>query len=227
MKYKFNIEEVFRQSWSLTKKHFLTMLGIGALMFIISLPVSFLQGVIQGISKATGYYSFSFMFMDLILEIIGFAINAWLTFNLFKILLDVVDGKDIKISDIYKLINLKDHHWVKWLIAYIVYGLAVFIGLVLFIIPGIYIAIKFSPALYILTEDKEIDIVDAFKKASLMTDGEKWHLVGVGALSILVVFVGLLLLIVGLIPALMIVTFVNVVIYRKLQGHHHTKAIEA
>jgi uncharacterized membrane protein len=68
------------------------------------------------------------------------------------------------------------NHAIKLVAAAFLYGIIVSIGFVLFIIPGIYLGLHYSQVLFIIAEDKEIDIWAAFKKSGEMMQGYKWDL---------------------------------------------------
>lgn len=58
----------------------------------------------------------------------------------------------------------------------IIYFLMIVVGLVLFIIPGIYVSLLFSQVFYIISENNDITIKDAFKKSATMMKGNMWKL---------------------------------------------------
>lgn len=58
----------------------------------------------------------------------------------------------------------------------IIYFLMIVVGLVLFIIPGIYVSLLFSQVFYILSENNDITIKDVFKKSATIMKGNMWKL---------------------------------------------------
>ena len=58
----------------------------------------------------------------------------------------------------------------------IIYFLMIVVGLVLFIIPGIYVSLLFSQVFYILSENNDITIKDVFKKSATIMKGNIWKL---------------------------------------------------
>ena len=58
----------------------------------------------------------------------------------------------------------------------IIYFLMIVVGLVLFIIPGIYVSLLFSQVFYILSENNDIAIKDIFKKSATIMKGNMWKL---------------------------------------------------
>ena len=75
----------------------------------------------------------------------------------------------------YKTLFSCFHLILKYWIAKSLYMLIVAVGLALFVVPGIILAIKFGFYKYLIV-DKECGIIEAFKGSCAITDGAKWHL---------------------------------------------------
>lgn len=83
----------------------------------------------------------------------------------------------------------------------LVYGL-IFIGFIALIIPGIYIACRLVFTSY-LVMDEDLDPVAAVQASWRMTKGKTLDVFLLGCLSVLIFIGGLILLVIGIIPALM------------------------
>jgi hypothetical protein len=213
--YKFNIKESFKTGWELTKKHWAVL--VLANIFIIA--VSLLLEVVNFTSMAflssfpgldTGVYVF--------VQLLGFIISIWTGYNLSKLMINLVDGVPVKAVDVFHYSKDMNYRLLKYFGGILLFGLAVIAGLILFIIPGIYFAYRFGFVPYLLV-DKDIEIMEAFKKSTEMTKGEIWHLIGFSVQSFFIMILGLLLLIIGFIPAAILVWFTYFVIYRKLEAY--------
>lgn len=68
------------------------------------------------------------------------------------------------------------NHALKLVGAYLLFSLIVMVGFMLFIIPGIIFSYQYAQVMYILAEDKEIGIWDAFVKSREMMKGYKFDL---------------------------------------------------
>jgi len=62
--------------------------------------------------------------------------------------------------------------------AYILYTLAVLVGLLLFIVPGVYIAIALVPIFYVIVE-KDMGPIASIKEAYRLTKGSWWSVLAV------------------------------------------------
>ena len=93
--------------------------------------------------------------------------------------------------------------------------LGVVIGYFLFLIPAIFLAIKFSLWRYFVV-DKGLGPIQALKASSRTTMGVKWQLFGFSILCGLIVMLGYMVLIVGVFAAYPIVLVANALVYRHL-----------
>lgn len=198
----FSIGDAIKLGWEKTWAHFLFILGVTAISFIVSVITGRVQEILGEGAPLIG----SIMF------VIGFVISSILTIGYYKIFLNLYDGKHADFKDLYK------HYKLFWnyLVTSIIYGLAVIIGLVLLIVPGIYLAIKYMFALLIVIDEETTTPTEALAKSADITLGVKWSLLGFIILIILINLLGVLLLGVGLLVAIPLSTFATIYIYRRL-----------
>ena len=88
-------------------------------------------------------------------------------------------------------------HIIPFIIASILYGLIVFVGLLLLIIPGIIWSIRYSQYKFLII-DKELGPIEALKKSAEITRGSKWNIFLLGILLGLINILGVLALGLGL-----------------------------
>ena len=70
----------------------------------------------------------------------------------------------------------------KLLGTFIIYLLVIILGFILFIVPGIYFAVKLQFALYYVI-DKNMSVMDAFKKSYAATTGNFWRILCVDVIA--------------------------------------------
>jgi uncharacterized membrane protein len=87
----------------------------------------------------------------------------------------------------------------KSLGVFILRGLFVFLGFMLFIIPGIYLNYCYAMAFYVLADHPDMDVMDVLNKSKEMMEGHKFKLfrmhlrfAGLFILCIFTLFIGLL-----------------------------------
>lgn len=106
---------------------------------------------------------------------------------------------------------------LKYLGASVLYGLMVMVGLVLLVVPGVYIAIKYAFFGFVMV-DKKTGVMDSLKVSAKLTNGVKWELFGFGIVMCIFNILGALTLMIGLFITIPISLMASVYVYRKLES---------
>ena len=106
----------------------------------------------------------------ILLSIVTFLIVSPLGLGQSIFFLKLAKNKDVKCTDVF----LGYKNFLKVIGVSILIGIITFIGLIVFIIPGIILSIMYSQVYYILAENTEIGIVECLKKSRIMMQGRKW-----------------------------------------------------
>lgn len=114
----------------------------------------------------------------------------------------------------------------KYLGASLLLSLAVAIGLVLLIVPGIIFGLMFMFATFIVIE-RELGPIDAMNASNQLTRGHKWQLLGLVLLLVLINLLGLMALVVGLLVSIPVSTLAFVHAYRVLGGKPEMRPADA
>lgn len=130
-----------------------------------------------------------------------------------KIVLNFVDGKQVKFSELFS----QTHVLLKGVVAAFVYGLIVVLGLIALIIPGVYLGIRLQFFKYFVV-DKSYGPIKALKESWKITRGNVWNLFLFGLLMILVNIGGLLVLLVGLFVSAPVTMMAAGYVFRKLEA---------
>jgi uncharacterized membrane protein len=105
----------------------------------------------------------------------------------------------------------------KYLGASLLLSLAVAIGLVLLIVPGVIFGLMFMFTTFIVIE-RELGPIDAMNASNQLTRGHKWQLLGLVLLLVLINLLGLMALVVGLLVSIPVSTLAFVHAYRLVGG---------
>jgi len=175
----------WRQMW----KFFVELLLIGNVGFIISIPTG--MGVWIGDQVIVNVFSlFAFIYNILLIGPVDYGIS----FAHLK----AARGDKIEIQDMFEAFR---NYW-NAVLANILVGVIVVIGLILLIIPGIIFACKlvFTPYLVV---DRKMEVFEAVKESWRMTNGHAWKVFFIGLIAIPICIIGLILFGVGIILSIM------------------------
>lgn len=203
MAQKFSKKEAIKFGWNTMKSN----LGFFIILLIIYFLISFIPNEISEKLKGNPILSF-------IIFIIGLILNIIVSLGIIKITLRFVSNEKGRFSDIFSQYSL----FFKYILASIVYNLIVIVGLILLIIPGIILGIKYQFFVYFLV-DKKTGPIEALKKSSEITKGTKWNLFIFGILLGLINIAGFLCLFFGLFATIPTTMVAQAFIYRKLLSY--------
>lgn len=139
-------------------------------------------------------------------------IGLFLSVGTTKILLDFVDKGKGDLSDLYKQYRL----FLNYFFATIIYTVVVIVGLILLIVPGVYLALRFSQYSYFII-DKKAGPMEALKLSSQATKGAKWNLAVFALIIVALNVLGALALLVGLLATVPTSMLASAFVYRKLE----------
>lgn len=173
------IKEAIVFGWRATTKNFWLFAGIVLVLFIVS--------------NISGRFGNDHMNQSWVLGIIGMLASVYVRAGFANVSLRAADGKELKFDNLFAI---NEKYWV-FLGATILFMLAVGFGTVLFIIPGIMIAMAWMMYSYIVI-DKQIGVWDALKESARITKGYRWTLFGFVLLLALINLAGAILFGIGL-----------------------------
>lgn len=147
-------------------------------------------------------------------SIVNLFIGGALSAGMSYFFLNLIRKKELKIEDLFAGFK----NYLPTLVAFILLGFAVGLGLLLLIIPGIVLALGLSQTFFILAENPKMDGVAALKKSWEIMDGHKADYFVLMLLFILMVIGGLMALIVGVFFVLPIVYAASAHFYEQVKS---------
>lgn len=182
--------EAYAQAWDVLKRCFLELLLLAVVWALLSAPSGWFRESLVG----TAYHV-------LVLGPVGFGgMYAFLR---------AVRGGTPEIGDLFVAFR---GDYVQVVLASLLMGVLISIGFVLLVIPGFIATVRLSWVPYLVT-DEHLDAVGAVRESWERTRGHGWTIFGIFLLAIPIVLIGLVLLVVGVIPALMWVQLASAVLY--------------
>ncbi len=206
----FSIGEALRLGWRTTKEHFWFFVGLLLIIIVISMVPGIVFQVLEIREGVAVIVSQVIIMVFAILFKIG----------LLKIALAFVRGGRPSMAELYRSWRL----FLKFLAGTLLYWLILLGGFILFIIPGIILALKFQWYTYFIV-DKGLGPIAALKASSRATNGLKWDLLGANVVFGIVNFLGVLALILGIFATAPTVIVAMAYVYTKLAANGpHTEA---
>lgn len=192
--------EAFGKGQTLFFKHWKDVLKLFIVMLVAQFAFQFVAGMFGDDGMMYG-----------LLNLAGNILSAYLGFGFFKSMFMLYDGKSVELNDLVQPVAPA----VRYIIGTFLMSLAVGVGMIFLIIPGLYLLTKyfFVPA---LLTDTDMSIGDAFAASSKMTAGRQMDMFLYVVLTIVAVIIGLIALIVGSFVASWIAMFGMIALYRSL-----------
>jgi hypothetical protein len=198
---KFSKKEAIRFGWEIAKKKIKFFVPLLILVF----GTSFLFDYFSDYAKKESFL------ISFLLTIIGVAFSIIFSLGLIKISLEICDGGEPKIFDLFSQYRL----FFRYLFASILKSIITLFGFILLIIPGIILSIRLGFFDYLIV-DKNSRIIESLKKSWEITKGSTWNLFLLYLLLGLINVLGFFALIVGLFWSIPTTMIAEAFVYRKL-----------
>lgn len=181
MEKSFSISNAISTGWQATKKDWLVFVGLFLAVMVISMLISVPELIFKNpVITAISY-------------VISFIFSAICSAGLTKLYIESAKGNEIDFQQFKDSIGRA----LFMFIASLAYCVAVIVGTCFFIIPGIMLAMRFSMVTFIIIDQPELSIIDAFKESWKMTKNHGTQIfvlclyaIGITILGIICLFVG-------------------------------------
>lgn len=211
-----------KRGFELTKRQFGVILLVGVVYFGMFMAMSSVLGVVQGLfaavsgpdSGSSGNATLGGVGLAIMIasQLISQVFSLFIGLGLTRIGLNLVSGKAVSVGMLFG----EGGKLLRAIGATLLFGLAVCIGFVLLIIPGVYLTLRYGQYMVAIV-DKDLGIKEAFAYCSALTTNNRWNLFVLGLLGMLIVLAGMLACGLGLIFAGPVVWLSYMVAYRWLQ----------
>ncbi len=207
----FDIGTVLSKGWEAFKPRIGTFVVATLIWVFVPALISW------GAEIAFGKDSLLYSLIDVSTQLV----SLYISMGLIKMSIAAVRGEQVSVGDLFKNAD----KFVGYLGLNFLMGVAIVIGILFFIIPGIYLAFRFmfAPYLYI---DGKAGVIDSFKLSGVMTDGVKIKLFILGWLFIFIVMLGFMALAVGFLVAMPYVAVASAMAYQLLLNRINQKPQE-
>ena len=197
---KFMISEVFGTSWKHTKSQIWVLVGLFIGFSILSMIVTLFGMPAQG--SIVG---------RVIVQIVSLLISCIFMLGYVKNIFQALDGEEPQFS----AYGQQSRKIITYLIANILFSIAVCIGMVLLIIPGIYLYLRLQFFTAFIVEE-DCGIIESLQKSWNMTQGQTLPLFLLLLTMIGTAIVGCILFFVGFFVAVPLIYMMQCYTFRKL-----------
>ena len=148
---------------------------------------------------------------------LAYVVNA----GYLALLLRHYAGETVVFDDLFSVDQQK---WISFAFLALIKGVAIVLGLVCFIIPGVYLAVRWMFAeLYVI--DKGMRPLEALKASSELTEGVRWKLFLFSLVAVFLMLIGFVFLIVGAFVVSIVCSFAVIKMYKNLQSEVQEEAM--
>ncbi|MEX2438045.1 MAG: hypothetical protein WD449_02210 [Candidatus Babeliales bacterium] len=220
----FSIERALGWGFRTTWQRFGLMISVAGTWFLLTIITEALKVAILGakfnlfnihFTDITANINIAEMYTNPLLvaffvtKIVVQLVQEGLKLGIIKIGLDLYDGKSVGYTTLFSSFSIL----IKYIVATFLYGLVVGLGTVAFIIPGIYLALRYWMYGFVLV-DTNVGIIDSLKASAVMTQGVKWHLFWYSITANILVHLGYITFF-GILYIWPAIQLANIYIYRK------------
>lgn len=200
---QFSIGGLIKESWALTKKNLSFLVPLFVVLFVLALAGNSFVSYVMDVGILFG----------IVAQILVSLLQAYFSMGLVAITLKIVRGEEATWEDLF----LQEYNFWQFFWGSLLYGLIMFGGFLILIVPGIIWAITFSLFKYRIVEHGESARV-ALKKSAEMTKGYRWKIFLLGFPVIGINILGALCLLVGLFVTIPFTSVLGALVYKKLSG---------
>lgn len=192
----------YRIGWKVLWVYFVELLVVSLVYMILSGPFSFFQW-------KTDHFEWFMVPLVFFGIAYGIFVAGPISYSVKWVFLKAVRGERIEVKDMFAV--FQKNYW-NAVVANIVVGVIVGLGLVMLIVPGIIFACRLAFVPYLVI-DQDMDIMDALRTSWDMTRGYGWQIFFMGFLAFFIVIAGLIVFFVGVIIAVMWISAAFAAIY--------------
>lgn len=206
---------VYGHAWNQLRKFFVPLLLIGIVSFAAqAIGSSLISAVAPTSPEAPNPLN------SALSTIFNLAVVAPLNYGAFYANLRAARDNAPTFDDLFIAFR---SYYLQSVIASVVMGIAVGIGFVLLIVPGIFLLVKLSFTPFLVV-DEGMNAMDALKENWNRTSGYGMTIFGAALVAIPIIIVGFLALIIGVIPASMLVSLAYASLFAAVTARRATSA---
>ncbi|MAR90705.1 MAG: hypothetical protein CML06_07460 [Pseudomonadales bacterium] len=213
--YEVGIADILSEAWQKTKGIKRYVLGAGLLMylvmFVVIFVISFATVMLTGTDpESTGPMA---VLVQLVLQVVMMAVVLPFSAGIFIMCLKQVQGQQPEFGDLFSCFNKTGTLLLSMILMYIM----IFIGYLLFILPGIYLTFAYVMAIPLIV-DRDLGPWEALETSRKAITKHWFAVFGFMILMSLIMFVSMIPLLLGLIWTIPMMAVAMALLYRNIFG---------
>lgn len=198
-----SVSYIYGEAWDLTKKHGIKVAVLVLISIIVSVGINLLSlspdffstyaeaistGNAKAIERLAAHSGDSSIGITIITTLLQYAISFAISCMTYSLLISCIRGLGTSIGESIK--KLTPTTYLKFIVIECLYGLMIFLGCLLFIVPGIYLGVRFAWAPYYIVEHQEATIGQALKWSWNASKDCMLDLIGLALIALVIIAVG-------------------------------------
>lgn len=188
-----DVGDVMGRAWTIFRAQMWNCVVPGLLLLGINIGLSIVMQIIVGAVTAAADETAGMMAYGGS-QIFSFVISTWLNLGLVIYFLKIARGQSTDIGDLFR----GGPYLLRALGGWILFFIAFYIGLILCVVPGVYIALRYGLFSAVIV-DRDAGVFESFSVASDLSSGNKLSMFVLGIIAFLLAILGFLMLCVGII----------------------------
>ena len=107
---------------------------------------------------------------NVLLNMVVVCVSAYIQIGIALYCLEIYKGKNFGLESVFSRFN-----GFNSIVFMLIYTLIVFLGLILLVVPGIILGLMYSQVFFILADDPDIGVIEAFNLSSKMMKNNMWQ----------------------------------------------------
>lgn len=222
-----NVGACLKRAFALAQRHAVVIIlvvlvyigisfGLSIITQIITAAMSVMLTPAETTSSSTGGgVPILVTLVTLVLGLLNNVVSVFLSLGVTQITLNLVSGKEANVGLLFSGLP----KLLRAIGASILYTLMVMVGLILLVVPGIFLAIRFAYFMHAIV-DRDKGVIDSLSYSWSLTTNNWGNIFLLGLLSFGLAIAGLLALCVGVLVAIPIIMLMSSVAYRWMQYGH-------
>jgi uncharacterized membrane protein len=196
-----SVKEVISRAWRTFVDNWGTVLGVLAVVFVLNIAFGLATDEVGEASMG-----------GMLITMLSIAVSIVVQLGMYRIWLDMVRGKQTEVSQLFNERALA----LRYFGATLIYALIVLVGLVLFIVPGIILAIRHGYYGYAMV-DQRLGVRASLEASATLTEGSKGKIFLLALAIAGIVVVSIIPLGLGLIASVPMAMVSGAVVYEMLR----------